>query len=187
VGGRAKQWDSEFTRIHIENSDTALGMAKKQERALIRSLSPYLFLVIVLSMTGCTGSMVKIMNVDDYHGIDKSLSKNQVKEGIIEGAELAGWRTKDLGNDEILATYLIRVHVIQIAITYSDSFYVTRYSSSSGMKMFCSQRDRDKTRDLKVSGAEQCPGNRPPMYIHGNYKDWVDSLNVAIQNSLVSM
>jgi hypothetical protein len=162
-------------------------MAKTKERTLIKSLGFYLFLVIALSMTGCTGSMVKIMNVDDSHSIDQSLSKNQIRDAIIEGAELAGWRTKDLRDDEILATYIIRVHTVQVAIVYADSFYVTRYSSSSGMKMFCSQRDRDKTRDLKVSGSEQCPGDRPPLYIHGNYKKWMDALNASIQNRLASM
>ena len=131
--------------------------------------------------------MVKIMNVDDAHRFDKSLTKSQVREAIIEGAELAGWRAKDLGNDEILTTYSIRVHTVHIAITYGDSFYVTRYSSSNGMKMFCSQRDMDKTRDLKVSGAEQCPGNRPPLYIHGNYKKWMDALNTSIQNRAASL
>lgn len=168
-------------------SDPALGMLQKQERTLIRLLGLNLSLLIALSMTGCTGSMVKIMNVDDSHRIDKSLPKSQVREAIIEGAEFAGWRTKDVDDSEILATYTIRVHTIHIAITYGDSFYVTRYSSSSGMKMFCSQRDRDKTRDLKVSGSEQCPGNRPPLYIHGNYKKWMDALNASIRDRIASM
>ncbi len=147
-------------------------------------------LLLILTMTsfvaGCTGSMVRVIDVDDLHVVSSSFTKEQVKEAIMEGAESAGWLAKDLGGDSILATYHIRTHTIQVRIDFINSNYSTQYSSSNGMKMFCSERDKQKNR-LKVSGRQECIGTGVPSYIHGKYKKWVDSLNTAIQNSLANI
>ena len=141
--------------------------------------------VMTLLVAGCSG-MVPLYEVDESHFVDGSLTEDQVKEGLIQGAETAGWLAKDLGGDEILATYRIRTHTVHVVINYTDTFYATRYKSSNEMKMFCTRRDRDNARNIKISGRQECPGGTP-LYIHGNYKIWMDSLNAAIQSSLASM
>ncbi len=149
-----------------------------------RSHLPFVF-VMTLFVAGCSG-MVRLSEVDGQHFVERSLTKDQVKEAIIEGAESAGWIAKDLGSDYILATYRIRSHTIHVNIDFTNSYYITNYKTSNRMKMFCTERDRDNARNLKVSGRQECPGGIP-LYIHGNYKIWVDSLNAAIQSSLASM
>ena len=140
--------------------------------------------VMTLFVAGCSG-MVPLHKVDESHFVDGSLTEDQVKEAIIQGIEAAGWFAKDLGGDEILATYRIRTHTVHVVINYTDTYYATRYKSSSEMKMFCTQRDRDNARNIKISGRQECPGGIP-MYIHGNYKIWVDSLNASIQRELAA-
>ncbi len=147
----------------------------------------HLLFVFVMSLfvTGCSG-FVQLYEFDDLHTIGRSLTAEQIKEGILEGAQVAGWNAKTLSSESILATYHIRVHTVNVEIFYTDTDYWINYKSSNGMKMFCTKRDRDKVRNMKVSGRHECPGGIP-MYIHGNYKKWVDSLNTAIRNSLASM
>jgi len=141
--------------------------------------------VMALFVAGCSG-MVRLSEVDGQHFVDRPLTKDQVKEAIMEGAQAAGWQAKDLGSDFILATYRIRVHTVHVNIDFTNSYYITHYKITNGMKMFCTELDKDTHRNIKVSGRQECPGGIP-MYIHGNYKKWVDSLNAAIQNSLASM
>jgi hypothetical protein len=131
--------------------------------------------------------MVPLTKVDGQHFIDESLTQAQVREAIIAGAENARWSTEDLRSDYILATYHIRVHTVHVKIVFTNTFYIAHYESSDGMKMFCSEKDMEKNRNMIVSGRKKCPDNRLPSYIHKGYKKWVDSLNVAIQNSLASM
>ena len=150
-----------------------------------RSRLPFI-LVMALIVAGC-GGVVPLHEVDGTRVFDRELSKEQVKEAIVEGAEKAGWRAKDLGNDKILATYIVRVHTVHVNILYTDSDYSINYNFSVGMKMFCTKKDKEKARNLKVSGRATCPGGRSPLYIHGSYKIWVDSLNNAIQSELATM
>ncbi len=138
-----------------------------------------------LFITGCATSMVRVVDFEDLHIIHKPLTEEQVKEAIVEGAAASGWLTKDMGNGRILATYHVRTHTVHVRIDYRNSNYSTGYSSSNGMKMFCSERDK-KTHQLKVTGRDKCRTGGP-AYIHGNYKKWMDALNAAIQNSLASM
>ncbi len=150
------------------------------------SLSRFLCVfAITLFASGCSG-FVPLHEVDGTRSIDRSLTAEQIKEGILDGAQAAGWNAKVLSSDKILATYHIRVHTVNMEIFYTDSFYRISYKSSSGMKMFCTQRDRDEVKNIKVSGEQECPGGSP-LYIHGNYKKWVDSLNSAIRNMLASI
>jgi hypothetical protein len=130
--------------------------------------------------------MVTVVDVDGLHLIHKSLTKEQVKEAIIDGAETAGWLTKDIRDGRILATYHVRNHTVHVRIDYINSEYSTSYSSSGGMKVFCSVRDK-KTHQLKVtvSGKDRCRTGGP-AYIHGNYKVWVDALNVSIQREIAA-
>jgi hypothetical protein len=145
----------------------------------------WIVIVIASFTTSCATSMVAVVNVDDVHIIRKSLTEEQVKAAIIEGAETAGWHTKDLGNGHLLATYHVRTHTVHVNIDYINSNYSTRYDSSNGMKIFCTERDK-KNHMLKVTGRDTCPGGYV-AYIHASYKEWIDSLNAGIQNSLGAM
>ena len=64
-----------------------------------------LFLVTLL-FGGCSVPMVSLYYVDDSQVIKKTLEYEQIKQSIIEGADYAGWETQDLGDNNILATYL---------------------------------------------------------------------------------
>jgi hypothetical protein len=155
------------------------------------ALSPFSVVGLAILFLGsfsfpASASMVVLKEVRNSYIVDGSLTKDQLEEAIMKGAQTAGWLTKDLVGDRILATYRIRVHTVHVEISYTDSFYVVRYTASNGMKMFCTTRDKEKIRDLKVSGRQECLGGRAPMYINGNYKQWMGSLNAAIQNALAS-
>jgi hypothetical protein len=148
----------------------------------------FYFAVIVL-VIGCSG-MVPMYEVDKshtIHTIGRSLTKLDISEGILQGAQAAGWYAKILPSGRIRATFLMRVHAVHVEIFYTNAYYKLTYKSSDGMKMFCTEQDRLEARNLKISGRQNCPGNGAPMYIHGNYKKWVDSLNMSIHNSLASM
>ncbi len=151
------------------------------------SLRVLFIMTMTLFIAGCTPFMVPLYQVDDSHVVDRPLTKDQVKQAIMDGAENAGWRAKDLGNDKILASFNFKTHAVNVEIDYTDSSYATRYESSYWMKMFCSKQDMKKYQNMIVSGRKDCPGNRPPSYIHKSYKQWMDSLNAAIQNSLASI
>ena len=142
--------------------------------------------VMTLFVAGCS-AMVPLHEVRYSYIVDVSLSKDQLKEAVIKGAQTADWLTKDLVGDKLLAPYRIRDHTVHLEISYTDSFYVTRYKATTGMKMFCTVQDKLKDRNIKISGQHGCLGDRAPMYIDGNYKKWMDSLNASIQNSLASM
>ena len=125
--------------------------------------------------------------VDATHTIGRSLSNEKIHEAILDGAQLAGWNAKTLPSGRIRATYHVRNHTVHVEVFYTDAWYKITYQSSNGMKMFCTTSDRDKLKGVKVSGRDSCPGNGAPMYIHGNYKKWVDSLSMSIQSSLASI
>ena len=144
-----------------------------------------LILTLALLVSACAGSMVQLIDVDGEQFTFKSLPKDQVKEAIMDGAQHAGWSTKDMGQDVILATYHIRVHSVQVRIDFTNYQYSTRYSTSNAMKMFCSERDKESNR-LTVSGQRECLGNGVPTYIHANYKKWSDALSVSIQRELTA-
>jgi len=135
----------------------------------------------VLLIAGCSGGMVALHDVNEYRQIDKPLSKDQVKDSIIEGATNAGWKVEDL-EFYIRATYQIRIHTVQVIIRYNDSYFRPEYESSIAMKMRCSKKDKSYI----VSGNKDCPGSRLPYSINANYKIWIDSLIAAIESSLAT-
>lgn len=141
---------------------------------------------MVLLVAGCTPFMVPLREVDDSHTINNVLNKDEVRAAIMEGAEAAGWRAKDWGDDKILVSYMHTQHTVHVEIDYSDSFYITRYHSSNHMKMFCTEQDKKNFQAMMVSGRHACPGDRPPAYIHKSYKEWLDQLNQSIQFALDS-
>ena len=131
--------------------------------------------------------MVELHESEGTYTFSTELTKAQVREAILGGAEIAGWRAKDESSDKILLTYSARIHTVSEEIFYTETFYRFTYESSNNMKMFCTKQDKLDNNNLKISGQQGCPYDRDPRYIHPSYKKWVDSLNTAIQNSLASM
>jgi hypothetical protein len=141
---------------------------------------------IVLLIAGCARPMVALKDVNETHNIDKPLTKEQVKESILEAAKYAQWRIQDLGSGTMLATYQIRVHTVKVRIAYTESSYSLYYKSSNEMKIYCTKKDFDEKKGKVVSGIQDCPDDMPPYAIHGAYQTWVDDLNLDIQTSLAS-
>lgn len=141
---------------------------------------------IVLLVSGCARPMVVLDDVDENHAVYQTLTKDQMKESILEGAWLAHWKAQDQGPDAILATYIIRRHTVNVQIKYTESSYTINYKSSYGMKMYCTKNDLDKKLHKVVSGVRTCPGGMPPYAIHKAYQAWVDELNRAIRTSIES-
>ena len=48
------------------------------------------------------------------------------------------------------------------------------------MKVYCSEADKQAARNIKVTGQQACPGYAEPLYIHGNYGEWVNTLKQSI-------
>lgn len=149
-----------------------------------------LIVVAAVSFAACAqrpAHWVRLHDVDKVHSIDENLTKKQITRAILEGAEDAGWRAKDLGGGRVLATYSVRVHTVHVEITIGDDTYDTRYQSSIGMKVYCSWDDKQKRSNIKVTGRDSCPNQADPAFIHYGYKRWVDSLNNSIRLSLASV
>jgi hypothetical protein len=139
---------------------------------------------IVLLIAGCARPMVALKDVNENRTINKPLTKEQIKESILEGAKYAGWKARDQDADTIQATYQIRSHTVRVQIEYTDSSYSLYYKSSNDMKMYCTKSALDKKEGIVVSGIRNCPGDMPPYAIHAAYKTWIDALNDDIQTSL---
>jgi len=138
----------------------------------------------ILLIASCVSvPMVTLHDVKDSHLYKKTLSNEQIKESIVEGAEYAGWVTQDLGNNNILATYRIRAHTVTVKIYYTQKAFTALYESSDLMKIACTRWEYKKGK-YRVSGKDNCPGNQSPAYIHVNYKSWVESLVKSIERSL---
>jgi len=138
----------------------------------------------VLLIASCASLPTVLVSQTNYpHRIQGTFNKEQIKELILEGAKYAGWVTQDQENDNILATYQIRVHTVNVNINYTEEAYTVIYQSSTLMKMACTYLDNNNAK-YRVSGENNCPDNQPPVYIHENYKVWVDSLVASINRSL---
>lgn len=150
---------------------------------LTRRWRDLLFVTLILLLGGCAG-FVPLYGTDVPHPIDRSLTNDEIKSAIIEGAMAAGWQAKELTDNQVLATYRVRAHTVHVEIIYTKNYYTLSYRDSTGMKMFCTTRDKERARNLKVSGHDNCPGR--PAYIHQSYKAWLDTLNASIQFMLNS-
>ena len=154
-------------------------------------MKTYWNLVLILSVSfltgGCANLMVELHESEGTYTFENGLTKSQVKGAVLEGAESAGWRVKDVGDDKIYLTYSVRAHTVTEEIFYTETYYRYTYESSSNMKMFCTEQDKLDNDNLKISGQQECPYGRDPRYVHPNYKKWIDSLNTTIQNSLANL
>ncbi len=141
----------------------------------------------ILLIAGCSVPMVSLYRTGYISRIEVSdvFNKEQVREAILNGAKSAGWETQIQGDNNILATYHIRVHTLTVNISYTDEAFNIEYESSTSMKMACSHDDYINGH-YKESGKDKCPQDMPPDYIHINFKTWVDSLRHSIERSLLS-
>ena len=154
-------------------------------------INMFLMMLTLVVITGCasntsaqvSGLYVALDTVKDSQIFEETLSENQVKASILEGATNAGWNIEDSGDNPIVASIKIRTHMIEVYIFYSNFKYDIVYKSSIRMKMYCSKQDMDKRRNQKISGQENCPFNQPPQYIHRNYDTWINALVSEIEKS----
>lgn len=143
------------------------------------------FLFLILALTAC-GRMIPIKSVNGSGTVDRELTLDQVKKAINEGAYNAGWIAKDVADGEIVASYRLRAHSVIVTIEYTQDSYEIKYKSSSEMKIQCTEEDWKKSTNIKVSGRHTCPGYADPLYIHGNYELWINSLRESINLALVT-
>ena len=137
-----------------------------------------------LLLIGCS-SMVAIDDVPASGTINRDLTKEQIGKAIEDGAFNAGWIPKDIGNDQIMASYRVRSHSVLVMIEYSEDIYNIRYSSSREMKVQCTEADHKAAPNIIVTGRQSCPGLQKPLYIHANYGPWIANLKHSIDQAIL--
>ena len=145
-------------------------------------LRAWMLAIVLLSLVGCQSGMIPMTDFHDQH-TNSELSQDEIRKAIKVGAITAGWRVDEVSDNQMLATYQVRRHIIVVSIDYSADFYSIQYENSIYMKVRCGAV-YDATEPVKVTtGQSPCPGGAPPTFIHQNYKDWIDGLNRAIQSA----
>ncbi len=125
--------------------------------------------VVVLSvvtmsflLTACGGTPIKnVSNSSVSISIDK---KEQVKKAIKTAGASLGWIVKEIDENTLEATLMLRKHVAIITIPYSEKEYSLLYKSSENLKY-----------DAKKNT------------IHKNYNSWITNLDRNIQIQLSSL
>jgi hypothetical protein len=140
-------------------------------------------IAMALSLIGC-GQMVPIDGVSGSGTVDRALTMGQLREAIEDGAQNAGWTTKEKGDGKIIASYRIRQHSVIVMINYSEDGYDIDYKSSMEMKVQCTDSDYKNSKNIIVTGRQSCPGFADPKYIHGNYQKWITRLKGSIDHSI---
>jgi len=148
-------------------------------KGILPSLS--LAVAVCLLMSGCS-RLVPVYNLHDQP-IANGLALEEVRKGIKQGAFVAGWRIKEAGSGHLLGTFVKGRHRVIVDIRFTSHDYDITYNSSFDMKIACTEEQIKKWR-IKLSGRDSCPGYRPPLYIHKNYRVWVAKLNQTIQRAL---
>ena len=116
-------------------------------------------LLIVLSMflIGCrTSPLVEVTDAPITTGSGKTLTLSAVTHDIIQAGVGLGWQMKKVKPGYILATLLLRKHMVKVNIHYSTTEYSITYNDSNEM-------------------------NYDGTNIHTNYNNWVQNLNNAIR------
>ena len=146
-------------------------------------LGIFVCFAMVLSLIGCS-QMVPIDNVNRSGTVDRTLTMDQISAAIEDGAQNAGWVTKEQGDGQIVASYQIRTHNVVVMINYSEDTYGIDYKSSKGMKVQCTDKDYQSSKNIIITGRQSCPGSEDPKYIHGNYQEWITRLKASIDHSI---
>ena len=146
----------------------------------------------VALITGCTGPMVRLNDIQALYPVHSAVDEEQLRESILEGATYAGWVGKaqedakilsPYQDAKILASYKIRSHTVQVSISYAEGYYGINYLSSTRMKMYCTWKDK-RMGAVSISGENDCTG--APVSINANYKIWIDELASAINHAILS-
>lgn len=133
-------------------------------------------------LIGCN-QFVPLLN-PDIQPIESGLTSEQVSKAIRIGGVSAGWVIEESGSDRMIGTLSIRMHQVIVVILYDDSKYSINYKSSRNMKIFCTERDKNK-QNIKITGNRSCPGYRDPKYIHKAYDQWIKNLDRNIKAELI--
>ncbi|MEA3404238.1 MAG: hypothetical protein U9R28_00675 [Pseudomonadota bacterium] len=89
-------------------------------------------------------------------------STEQVKKAINIAGSGLGWMIKEVDGGTLQGTLLLRKHVAQITIPYSEKEYSLLYKASENLKY-----------------------DAEAQTIHKNYNGWIQNLNRAIQVQLI--
>jgi hypothetical protein len=146
-------------------------------------LGRFVCVAMALSLVGC-GQMVPIDSVNRSGTVDPTLTMDQVREAIEDGAQNAGWVTKEQGPGQLIASYQIRRHNVVVMINYSEDTYSIDYKSSREMKVQCTDQDYKGSKNIIITGRQSCPGYEDPKYIHGNYQKWITRLKGSIDHAI---
>jgi len=138
---------------------------------------------MALSLIGCS-QMVPIDSVNRSGTVDRTLTMDQIRGAIEEGAQNAGWVTKEQGDVQLIASYQVRTHNVVVMINYSEDTYSIDYKSSREMKVQCTDKDYKNSKNIIITGRQSCPGFEDPKYIHGNYQEWITRLKGSIEHSI---
>lgn len=131
----------------------------KRSVALVAMLA--LSLVVV---AGCRTAPVR--NVEDAAitttADGNELTREDVRDAIIRAGADLGWRMRDKEEGHLIGTLNIRAHRAQVDIRYDTSSYDITYRDSH---------------NLDYDGEK----------IHSNYNGWIQNLDDAIQNELMTL
>jgi hypothetical protein len=104
---------------------------------------------------------VPVMNVVDAP-VGTARSAQQVEQAIVSAGNSLGWRMQPLGPGKLQGTLNLRDHRAVVDIEYTAKVYSIKYKESSP--------------SLNYDGKS----------IHNNYNGWIENLDRAIRNRLMS-
>ncbi len=143
-------------------------------------LRPLFFLASTVFVAGCV-PMIPMYSIGDQR-IERELTEEEIREGIIEGATNAGWHVQKQEAGRITLSLAVRAHLVVVEALYDSSNYRIDYVSSRSMKIQCEMGE-----PVRLSGAESCPDNKQPAYIHKNYRAWIENLNHSVLVALATV
>lgn len=111
-------------------------------------------------LIGCrTSPLVEVTNESITTGSGKAVALSAVTHDITQAGVGLGWQMKKVKPGYILATLLLRKHMVKVNIHYSTTEYSITYNDSNEM-------------------------NYDGTNIHTNYNNWVQNLNNAIKTQV---
>ena len=139
-----------FATLILTSTDYRTTLVQKitsRKKTINNKLQLLAISLVALFVMSCSVKMVPIRNIQEQP-IAQELTEDQVRKAINLGATIAGWDTKDVSPGQILATYRIRVHTVNVLISYSENAYSIDYKNSYQMKVHCSEEDKEATANL---------------------------------------
>ncbi len=90
-------------------------------------------IVLAAGLSGCAGRTAPIYIVENakvVSGSGSELTRDQVRQAIVDAANYKTWRVKQAGDGHLVATVHVRRHMAQVDIRYSSSRYSIAYKDS---------------------------------------------------------